>query len=178
MHRVGDTVELGGLTPVPEGMKQVFIPSGVICPAVFGHHGEGTPGPGEPGGLGKAPELDGNFPGAFNFIDGPGQTLIVYKGLISGIIEDKGLVLPGIINKGLQLVFRDGCAGGVVGKSQVDEVYILHGEIRDEVVFISAVKVEDCLVSPIIWVSCTARHDIGIQVNGVDRVGNGDANIG
>jgi hypothetical protein len=73
----------------------------------------------------------------------------------------------------------DGGAGGIIGKAQVDQV---RGDLRatfgDESVFGVAVQVDNAIVASIPIRSRAAGHDIGVQVDRVDRVGNGNAGIG
>ncbi len=73
---------------------------------------------------------------------------------------------------------RDGRPGGVVGEAQVDQVDLGLGQVRDEPVVAGAVQVDDALVAPVDHGAGAAGHHVGVQVDRVDRVGDGDGDVG
>ena len=95
------------------------VSPGIKGRAFFGNYCEGTACSGKTRCLGIAAELDGNFPGSFDLKDGFRQRVVLDKGLIGGIEEDEGLVVPGIIDPGLQLFSGDGRTGRIVGEAQI-----------------------------------------------------------
>ena len=178
LHGVGYAVEFGGVAAIPEGMYRDLLAGFGVGHAILGNDRIGAAGSGETGVLGKAPELDGHFPRAFYLEDGAWQIFVPDKGLVSGVVQDQGLVFLGVCNPFLQLRPRDGSAGGVVGETEIDEIHRLGGQVGNEVVFFCGVEINDPGVTTILETTCSSGHDIGVEIDGIDRVGNGDADIG
>jgi len=67
------------------------------------------------------------------------------------------------------------CAGGVVGEAEVDEVDGVGWGGGDEVVFGGAGEIDYSFVSALVgWGACSACHYVGVDVDGVDGVGDGE----
>ena len=66
----------------------------------------------------------------------------------------------------------------IVGKAQVDQVHRLGGQVGNEAIFRGAVQIDNALVAAVPERSTAAGHHIGVQVDRIDRVGDGNANIG
>ena len=142
------------------------------------HDRIGTAGPGKPRGFGEASEFNGHLPGTFNLKYRFGQIGILNKGLVSRIVKNQGLVLCGKIHPGLKLRFSDGGPGRVVGKTQVNQINVFFRQIRDKAVFPVAFQIGDAFVTPVTKRSGAAGHHIGVQIDRINRIGNGDMAIG
>ena len=149
----------------------------VVGSALFGDHGIGTTDPGKSGTFRKTAEFDRHLPGPVNFKDRFWQGRVADKGLIGGVKEDQRLVFPGIVDPGFQLRGSDCRAGWVVGVAEIDQVNLFGGESRDEAIFPGTLEIDDTLVAAVGKNPGTAGHDVGVKIDRVDRIGDGNADI-
>ncbi len=176
LDEVADAVEFGARTSEPEGVQAArgAVEGGGL--EGFGDDGEGAAQASEAADLGEAAEFDGAVAGAGDFVDGVGQGGIADVGFVGGVVEEEGAVVEGVADPGSELIGGGGGAGGVVGGAEVDEVDGFFGDLRDESVRGVAREVADSLVGAmLIGGSGVSGHDVGIHVDGVDGVGDGDA---
>ena len=117
-------------------------------------------------------ELDGAGTCSFYLVDGVGHVGVVNVGLVCGVVEDDCIVGQGVVDPSLQFFFAEGGARRVVGVAQVDEVYALFGKLGDEIVFGRAGEVGDVRPFSVgAQLSGASAHYVGVDVDGVDRVG-------
>lgn len=121
-------------------------------------------------------ELDGAAIGAFDFVDRTRQVLFTDEGLVRHVVEDKGVVVQRVLDPRCKLLACDHRAGGVIGIAEVNDIQGVVGDCGHEVVLSSAGEVCDALVSAVFesWAG-VADHDVCVDVDGVDRIGDADA---
>ena len=139
------------------------------------HNSVGTPGASEPSCFGKAPELDGAFLGAGYFIYGMGNVLLGDIGLIGTIEEDYRLVFQGIVHPCLQHLWIRHNTCGVIGKAEINDVYLAVRQLGQEVICFGAWHVVEAMVTALrIGFTSSTCHDVGVNVNGVCRISHSD----
>ena len=172
---VAGAVELGAVAAAPERVDGL---GGAVFFAThegFGDDDEGAADAGEAAVFGETAELDGAIAGAFDFVDGAGDGGVLDEGLVGGVVEQDGFVFEGVGDPGFELGAGGGGAGGVVGVAEVDEVDGFGGNLGDKAVLGVALEVDEAFVGAVfIGVAGVADHDIGVDVNGVNGVGDGD----
>ena len=178
LDRVRDPVELGAVPSAPQLVHRMGFTRWGVRHQRSRHHGIGAARAGETGGFGKTSKFNGHLPSALDFENGVGQGLIPDKGFVSGIVQYNGPVGRGVIHPSLELIAGDGRTGGVVGKTQVDQIHRFRGQIGDKSILGVAVEIDNARVTPIAALPGSAGHHIGVQVNRIDRIGNGDAGVG
>ncbi len=175
---VGHAVRLGRVAAVPQRVQALGLPGVVGRHERFGHHGEGAAGAGEPRGLGKTPELHRDLARPLDLVYGMRDLRVADEGLVGGVEEDQRLVPVRVGHPFRQLAPRGGRARGVVRKAEVDDVHALGGQVRHVVVFPGRGKVDQPLVAAVDEPPGTPGHDVGVDVHGVDRVGDRDPHVG
>ena len=170
LHDVGAAVVLGALAAVPEGIEADLAARAVIDADGVGHDGVGAAQAGETGGLGVAAEFHGHFLRAVDLVDAVGHVVLADEGLVGGVIEDEAAFAAGVVHPGGQRIAAEHRACGVVGIAQVDDVRAGEGEVRHEVVFPRAGQIDEAVPALFGQFSGTAGHDVGIHIDGVDRV--------
>ncbi len=175
LDRVGGAVELGGGAAQPQFVEVVLLTAGRGAHDVFRHDHQAAADTGEAGGLGEGAELDGALLGPFDFVDGVRDLRVGDERLVGGVKEDHAVVGIGVIDPLLQLGLAGHGAGRVVGEAEIDNVHLLRRQRRDETVGLVARHVDDVLVIPlVIGFAGAADHDVGVVVDRVDRVADGD----
>ncbi len=172
---VGDAVELGRVAAIPHGVEGDFFAVFRVGDEVGRDDGEGAAHAGEAGLFREGAELDGDILCALNFVDGVGELGVADEGFVSGIKEDEGAVGLGVVYPRFELRLGGGGAGGVVGEAKVNEVDGLGGGRGDEVVVQRTFEVVEPLITAVLGLGRAAGHDVGIDIDGVNGVGNGDA---
>ena len=104
-----------------------------------------------------------------------GDFRVLDEGLVGGIEEDDRVVFLGIIDPFGELGAGCDGTGRVVGEAEINEIGFLIRHAGDEFVFRIARQVEQSGVGTVfIGVSGVACHDVGIDIDWVDRIGDGD----
>jgi hypothetical protein len=68
------------------------------------------------------------------------------------------------------------CARGIVGEAEINDVDFHEGDLRNKAVLGIALKVDDSIVGAIlVGITRVTRHDIRVDINGIDGVHDGDA---
>ena len=150
---------------------------GVIGYKRLGHDGVGAAGAGKTRGLGETADLNRHLPRALNFVDGMRQVGIADERLVRGVEEDDRPMAPGVLDPGGQLRAGGRGAGGIVGETEVDEVGRLGRRRRHVGIGRRRVEIKDPLVTAVALVTGSSRHDIGVEVDRIHRIGNGDAGV-
>ena len=110
-----------------------------------------------------------------NFKNRAGNTGVLNEGLVGGIVEDDGIVGFGVGNPGFELLAGSGGAGRVVWVAEVDQVGLFIRDGGHKAILGGAGEVDEALVGAIfISFAGVASHDVGVYINGVDGVGDGD----
>ena len=95
--------------------------------------------------------------------------------LVSGIEENDRIILLGVLHPSLELLASRDSTGGVVRKAEVDDVGFLGGHIGDEAVGRIALEIKQAGVGAFfIGIAGVAGHDIGVDIDRVNRIGDGD----
>ena len=122
--------------------------------------GVAATGAGESGGLGHGTEFNGAGAGTFHLEDAA-NGVVHNEVLISGIINDDGVLCVGVVHPLLQLLLAVGSTGGVVGRAEVNEVrmdtLVGHGA---EAVLLGGGSIDDL----------PAGHNVGVHIDGVHGV--------
>ena len=97
------------------------------------------------------------------------------EGLVGGVEEDHAVIGIGVVDPLLQLGLAGHGAGRVVGEAEVDDVHLACRQRRDETVGLVARHVDHVGVVPlVVGLAGAADHDVGVVVDRVDRVADGD----
>src|SRR5690606_41581174 len=86
------------------------------------------------------------------------------------IEKNERLVPAGIINPGLKLLPGRAGASRIVGKAKVHKVQRFLRRLRHKVVGLRGLEIKKALVASILEDAGPARHDVGVDVDWVDRV--------
>ena len=178
LHGIGDAVELGRLAAVPEAVERMGRAGRVVGHERLGHDGVGAARAGEAGGLGETADLDGHLARAGDFVDGVGELRVADEGLVGGVEEDDGAVALGVFDPRGELGPRGDGPGGIVGKTEVDQVRRLRGRRGHVAVGGRGIEIKDALVAAVAVVAGAAGHDVGVEIDRIDGIGNGDAGVG
>ena len=175
LHRVGGAVELGGGAAQPELVEGVLLARARRPHDLFRHDHQAAADAGETGSLGEGAELDGALLRPFDLVDGVRDLGVGDKGLVGGVEEDHRVVGIGVVDPLLELGLGGDGAGRVVGEAEVDDVDLRRRQGGDEVVRLVAGEVDDILVvALVVGFAGAADHDVGVVVDRVDRVADGD----
>ena len=139
------------------------------------NHGEGAAGAGESAVLGETPELDGALPGAGNFIDRVRDVGIADIGFVGGIVEQDRAMLKCVGHPGFKLPARCNGSGRIVREAEIDDIDLLCRNLRHKSILRRAFQIGDSLVGTILAsLTRMSRHDIRIDIDGIDRIHDGD----
>ena len=117
-----------------------------------------------------------HFARAGDFVDGMRDRRVADVGLVGRIEEDDRLVRARVFHPRLELRARGHGAGRVVRKAEVNDVHLLCGRLGDEAVLRGALQIDEAGVrAALIRLAGVAGHDVRIDIDGIDRVGDGDA---
>jgi len=105
------------------------------------------------------------------------QFRISNKGFIRGIEENERLVGLRIINPCLKLFTCGSRACRIVREAEVDEVNRLRRQLRDKSIRLRTVQIDKPFVTPLGVLPCTAGHDVGIHIDRVNGIGNGNRQL-
>ena len=156
---VADAVELGRLAAIPQVVDVV-----TVADQLFRNHGITAARAGKARGLRERAELDRTGARAVDREDRAGA-IVGDERFVCRVVEDDRVVFVGVVDPRFQLIGVISRAGGVVRGAKVDDVcldvIVGHGK---EAVFAGAGSVDDL----------SARHDVGVDVDGIDRVGDHD----
>ncbi len=83
----------------------------------------------------------------------------------------------GKIDPFLQTVLGYCGAGGIVWKTQINQINRRFGQRWNKTILRQAFQINDFIVSSIIEISGSAGHDIRIQINRIHRIRNRQANV-
>ena len=157
LYNVSNAVELGGLAAQPH-LVQVHA----LALQLYRNDGVAAAGAGEACGLGERAELNRTILCALDFIDGA-RHILGYEALVSGIVQDNGIVCQCVIYPSLQACAVVGSAGRVVRGAQINDVS-LDGRVRQrqEAVGLVCVHVRDF----------AAAHNVGVHVYRIYRIRN------
>ncbi len=67
--------------------------------------------------------------------------------------------------------------GGIIGKTKIDQIDSLAGRSGNIMVSWCRLQIEQATVAPVRRGSGTTGHDVGVDIDGVDRIGDGDARL-
>ena len=96
-------------------------------------------------------------------------------GLIGRVVQNGRAVLVRVVDPTLQHFLRCSHAGGVIGIAQINQIDALPGEIGNEIVLRSNRKINQSAVAAGgVCRTCVAGHHIGIHVDRVNGVQDGD----
>ena len=118
-------------------------------------------------------ELDGHLAGTAYLVDGMRDVGVLDVGLVGGVVEDDGIVVDGVVDPLAQFLLGEHHSRGVVGVAEVDHVDAVVGNLGHELILVGAGHVGYVAPLAVGKDSCTANHDVGVDVNGIDRVGDG-----
>ena len=145
----------------------------------MGHHGVAAAHARKAGGLREAAYLYRHALGARYLVDGVGNIGVSDVCLVSSVEHDERIVLKRIVNPPFQFGAGERGTGGVVGVAEVNEVGTAAGQIGHEAVFSRGGQVSDATPAAVgTGFTGTARHHVGINVDGVDGVSHGDGGGG
>ena len=96
--------------------------------------------------------------------------------LVSRVEEDERLVRPRVIDPRLELRARRDGAGRVVRKAEIDHVHLFRRRLGDEAVLRGALQIDEPRIrAALVALAGVAGHDVRIDIDGIDRVGDRDA---
>ena len=129
-------------------------------------------------GLRIGTELHGTLACAFDLEDAVRHIVATDISLVGSIEEDECILLDGVIYPAFQLLASKRCAGGVVGIAQVDDIHMLARQIGHEAILGRAGQIDDIRPSSVgSQRAASTAHDVGIHIDGIDGIGDGDAHI-
>ena len=145
----------------------------------FRHDSEGATESGEAAVFREAAEFNGAVARAVDLVNGVRYTGGAHVGFVGGIEEDDGFVFPCVINPSGELFAGSDGAGRVIRIAEVDQIDGFFRDGGDKPVFGGAGEINDASISAgFVGIAGVADHDIGVDVNGIDRVGDGHAVAG
>ena len=104
-----------------------------------------------------------------------GKSGIADVGLVGGVEQNQSIVFAGIIDPTPQLLGRCHGASWIVWETEVYHIDVLLRRIGHEMIFDRARQISDPFVAAIApHASGMTGHDIGIDVNRVNRIGDRD----
>ena len=165
------------MAAVPEGVERVGVAGGIPGDEGLRDDGVGAAGAGEAGGLGETAELDRDVAGALDLVDGVGDCGVADVGLVRAVEEDDSLVLLRVFHPRGELGLGGDGAGRVVREAEVDQVGGDRRHGRHVAVGGRALEVGDALVTAVDVGAGAARHDVGVDVDRVNGVGNREADV-
>ena len=167
LGHVGHPVEFGALAAVPKAVQRYPVPLQLLR-----DHGVGTSGPRKTGRFRKGAELHCAASCPFDLKNRVGNAGRCYKSLIGRVEEDDRPHTVGVIHPGLQLFPGGNGAGGVVGKTQVDEIHLCRGDLRGKLVFRSTGHIDKLRPLPRLGVILPrpAGHGVGVHIDRIYRV--------
>ena len=172
---VAGTVELGAVAARPELVQRDALAAVRLAANGLRNDDVGATHAGEAAVFRKAAELDGHVLGTFDFEDRARDLRVLDEGLVGGVEENDRIVLLRILHPGFELGAGGDGTGRVVGEAEIDEVGFFVRNVRDKLVSGIAGQVEQAGVSAVlIGVAGIAGHHVGVHVNRIDRVGDGD----
>ena len=160
------------LPPQPQAVKLARL--GPFAGEGFGDDRPAQPHAGEAGLLGETVDLDGAGLGPFDLIDRTRQARVADKGGIGGVENDDRLVRKGVIHKKLELRAGGDGARGIIRTANVDEVGLALGRLGEETVGLVAGHIDQPLILPASVAAGAPGDDVGIDVNRIGGVLNGD----
>ena len=136
------------------------------------HHSVGTAVSGKAGRLGEGPELDGTGTRPLNFKDGMGHLLAGDERLIGGIKQNDRAVRVGVIHPDFQLLPAEHRAGGVIGRTEVDDIGNLLGRLRGKAVLLHTGHINQPVppAKLLLVLPCPAGHGVGVHIDRIHRV--------
>ena len=99
-----------------------------------------------------------------------GNVRVLDVGFVSRVVHNQDVVCQCIVYPFLQLVFRQGCSRRVVRVTEVEYVHPAGRQFGREVVCFRAGDVNNIAPFAVFQYSGASAHDVGVYVNGVDRV--------
>ena len=175
LHGIAHAVELRAHAAIPERMQRGHRSVGRRGHERLRHDGERAADAGEPAVLREAAELDGTFARAGNFVDGMRGRRVGDVGFVGGVEEDDRLVLQRVIHPGLKLCARRGRSSRVVRRAEVNDVRLHARRLGNETVCRRAREVNHAFIrAGFVGGTGVAGHDVRIDVNGIDRVADGE----
>src|SRR5690606_15057412 len=107
-------------------------------------------------------------------VDGVRDLRIADVGLVGAVEEDDGLVGLRVGDPGGELFAGGDGAGRVVGETKVNQIARRRGDGGNVAVGRRALEVDNTFVAAVEIGSGAAGHDVRVDVNRVDRIGNGE----
>ncbi len=166
------------MAAIPERVQRVGVAGDIVGDKRLRHDGVGATGAGESCGFGKAAELDGDIACALDFVNGVGDLRVADVGLVGGIEEDDSLVGLGVGNPGGELGLGGDGTGGIIRETKIDQIGGDAGHGGHIAVLRCAIEVGDAGVTTVDIGASAASHDIGIDVNRINRIGDGELDVG
>ena len=117
-------------------------------------------------------QFDCTGTGTFALIDGMGNILLRDICFMGSIVDDNRPDFICIIYPDLKLVFGQCGTRWIVGITQIDDIRCFFRKFRTEIIFKRTRHVNHigkCLCYRVI-LPCSSCHDIGIHINGINRV--------
>ena len=171
LHGIGHAVALGGQAAPPHLAKSAAIEAAR-------HHGIAAAHAGKARQLGEGAAFDGALPGSLAFIDAAGHLRGGDEGAVCRVIEDQSAILPGPVHIALQFPQGQRHAGGVIGEAQIQGVHIMAGQGRHETVLPHAGQIFDLGPEAVLILTCPARHDVAVHIDGIDGIGHRHPGLG
>ena len=165
LDNVGNAVEFSGLTTKPHFVKVHFFAGSSFAYQSVGHNGVTATSTGKACSFGQGAQLDGTFFSAFHTEDAARNGRVRNESFVSSIIKNYCIIFASISNPSFQLFFGVSSTSRIVRRAQVHNIsfYVIVRH-RQEVVFRSALHIDNL----------TTTHNVGIQVNRINRIRNQD----
>ena len=120
-------------------------------------------------------ELDGAFAGTSDLIDTTRNLRIADISLIGGIVEDQRIVFQRVVHPLPQLLFRNHRSRWVVGVTQIDHVHVaVLGNAGRKAVLSRTGHIHHVCPASVLEGAASAYHHVGVDIDGIDRVGHAD----
>ena len=168
-------IELGTLTAQPQLVERYAFALKGTDGDLFWNNGIAATYTRESCRFGVGTELDGALAGSADLVDGVRYLRILDVRLIGCIIEDKGIVLQCIVHPLSQFLLGDNRTCGVVGIAEVDDIYGTSlGKIWNKTILCIGGHIAYVGPTPVAIRAATANHHVGVDIDGIDRVGHAD----
>ena len=120
-------------------------------------------------------KFDGHLLGPLYLVDGVRDVIVLDIGFVGRIIEYQRVVFQGVVHPFFEFFLADHRACGVVGIAQVDDIHTAVGYLGHKAVFLRTRHIGHIAPFAVGLAARPSTHDVRVDVNGIDGVGDTDA---
>ena len=122
-------------------------------------------------------KFDGALASTTNLVDAVRDVVILDERMVGGIIEDERVMFQSVVDPFAQFLLADDGSCRVVWVAEIDDIDMPFWRCRHEAVLSSARHVNDARPSSVLLCSRASRHDVRVNIDGIDRVSHTDGVI-